>query len=131
MNHDDFLEQVYQKDGAEDPHDLISFIFNYIYSLSLEQNKIEECDEILKNIDVDKLGTDALLSFLTITYHAQNRLVNRENYLARVKKRSLKLNGRYDTKRLFGGFEKEKSSYWQRITDQFWHAVVRHKNGLD
>jgi len=76
MTTEDFLDQVYLN---TDQRDLcMDLIFDHINDLLL-QGDFETCDEILEQLEIDKLSPCLMISFLTITVAARSKLKERNN----------------------------------------------------
>lgn len=90
------LENDGKPDGAMDR------LFQYMTSLHVS-GLFRESDEILNNIDVSLVSTDALLTLVFVSYHARHSLLNRDSFVNKVK---IELKNRNeDIETLFKGLE--------------------------
>ena len=62
----------------------IDIIYDRIDDL-LSDGKFNEVDNMLKNLDVNRIDEDEMLSYLTITAAAKNILLNRKAFFEKVK----------------------------------------------
>ncbi|RDJ35145.1 MAG: hypothetical protein DWQ19_09935 [Crenarchaeota archaeon] len=121
ISNEEFLKRLYEKcnplpETEKKKSEVIDLIFNYVNNL-FKEARTEECNWLLADIDVSKLGVDALLSFLTITNWASANLPARKLYFARAWRRCLQLVGKKETKALLGGLDKyeNKQSIFDRL----------------
>lgn len=96
---DDFLDLVYEFQITKNIHHGMSYIFDYI-NYMLCQAEFELCDEILASIKEYKFNTRILLTFLTITNAAKDKLSNRKDYYNRAYKVIELLEGKEAAKQI-------------------------------
>lgn len=95
-----FLEDVYEL-GKQDLEDATDRIFDHIDRLLLDSNFVQ-VDQILARVDVKKIPTALMRSFLTITAPAKNQLQARAELYKKIEKEMLELKGVEKTQRLIG-----------------------------
>jgi hypothetical protein len=61
----------------------LDFIFNKIDDFLLEGG-FDSVDEILKEIEIDKIGNDDIIGILTITSHDKERLNERDFFIRKL-----------------------------------------------
>lgn len=101
---DEFLAKTYRLQDAGEIRPGIAYIFETLND-SLAQGDTETCDEILKGVDVTRLKTDLLLSFLTITFSAREHLLNRKGYYVRARRQIRKDVGWLEARRLLSALD--------------------------
>lgn len=96
---DEFLDTLYRFAETGRTKAGISFVFNTVNDwLCKGQTKL--CDKILEMVDVNKIGVDLTLSFLTITMAAREQLAQRPEYCRRAWKAIAQVRGRSVARRL-------------------------------
>ncbi len=93
------LNQVYRLDASGDTQVATDKVFDYIDRL-LSSQMFEICDEILKQVKVDRLSTSLMRSFLTITFAAKDHLNERTEFYKKVEEQMTSKRGPEVTKRL-------------------------------
>jgi hypothetical protein len=96
-----FLCDVYSLASLNNTEAATDLIFEYIDDL-LSKGMFAVCDEILRNVDVDKLPTSLMRSFLAITGVAKHRLSWRRPLYLKIERRMIRLKGEEKTKRIIG-----------------------------
>jgi hypothetical protein len=98
----DFLEEVYDKAGLDDIQGATDRIFDYIDRLLCggSEDSIPVCDEILRRVEVARLPTTLMRSFLTITAAAKDRLPARQAFFTIVEQEMIRQKGAEKAKRL-------------------------------
>jgi hypothetical protein len=98
---EDFLDEVYRLASLNDIEGATDRIFDHIDRL-LSDGAFIVCDEILRRVDVEKLPTALMRSFLTITAAAKDKLPWREALYQKVERKMIQLKGEEKTKRIIG-----------------------------
>ena len=98
---DEFLAVVYYLDAAGDLDNATDRLFDYIDRL-LHVGMFEIVNEILRQVQVQKLSTSLMRSLLTITLAAKRHLKDREEFFERVEKEMTDRRGTAITDRLLG-----------------------------
>lgn len=98
---EDFLETVYSLVSLNDIESATDRIFDHIDKLLCE-GAFVVCDEILRRVDVEKLPTPLMRSFLTITAAAKNKLPSRKALHQEIEHKMVRSKGDEKTKRLIG-----------------------------
>jgi hypothetical protein len=88
----EIIENVYQFEALGRIREGIQYIFSQINRL-LSDGAFDVADAVLANIDVNRLGSDLILSFLTITRAARGKLPYRIAYLDRARHRISEIRG--------------------------------------
>ena len=79
------LYDIYLCAESEEPENAIDVLFEKVNCL-LKNNCFEECDNFLKEIEVDRLNIHLLIGVLSITLCAKDKLFFRESFLTKVEK---------------------------------------------
>jgi hypothetical protein len=95
----EFLEEVYRLNNEGTIEDATDLIFSTIDRL-LCGNEFSAIDNILINIDIEKLSTSLMRSFLTITYAGKDHLKNRDDFYNIVEVKMKELKGEEKTKKI-------------------------------
>jgi hypothetical protein len=98
---DEFLEKVYSLAGVGDLQGATDAIFETV-DRSLQEGAFSACNEILQRVDVLRLPTAPMRSFLTITAAAKDQLPARKIYYDWVLSEMIRLNGNEMAQRLLG-----------------------------
>lgn len=98
---DEFLEGIYRLVELDDLQGATDSIFETIDRLLLE-GRFAVCDEILRRVDMRRLPTALMRSFLTITSAAKDKLPSRHAYYEQVFKEMSRLEGNEIAHRIFG-----------------------------
>ncbi len=98
---DEFLEAVYGLGALEDLQGATDKIFETVDRLLLE-GAFTVCNEILCRVDVHKLPTALMRSFLTITAAAKDKLPARKAFYNQVLSEMIRLKGNEKAERLLG-----------------------------
>jgi hypothetical protein len=94
-----FLDKVHRLDRAEDLQTATDQVYE-LFDRLLTEGSFETCDRMLKQVDVGKLSTSLMRSFLTITTAAKDKLQTRGDFFARVEREMIRQRGEETTKRL-------------------------------
>lgn len=99
-----FLDSVYSlaKQGKEDH--AIDVIFEYVNSL-LVQREFKSCDELLAEVNIEKIPPVLMVSFLTITAAAKPKLKNRDRFFKLVWGMVARQRGQDAADRLLDGLD--------------------------
>lgn len=99
-----FLDTVYDfsRRGKEDH--AIDVIFEYMNNLLVER-QFEACDRILGEVDIARIPTVLMVSFLTITAAAKAKLKSRRRFYKLVERLVAKERGEKATQRLLDGLD--------------------------
>lgn len=87
-----FIEEIYSLCDAVEIEKATDRIYLYIDDLLL-QGKFKQCDDLLPFIDVTKIPSTLMRSFLVATYAAKNKLNNRKNLYDRSHNQMIKIRG--------------------------------------
>jgi hypothetical protein len=98
---EDFLEEVYGLARLKDYEGATDKIFDGIDRL-LCDGAFFVCDEILRRLDVEKLPTPLMRSFLTITAAAKSKLSSRKALFQRIERKMMLSVGEEKTRRIVG-----------------------------
>lgn len=98
---DNFLDKVYLLSRLDKVDSATDLIFDYIDWL-LRAGEFNTCNELLLRVDVEKLTTTLMLSFLTITAAAKSKLGARSDMYQRVESRMTRLMDGDVTRHLIG-----------------------------
>jgi hypothetical protein len=98
---DDFLEEVYTLAGVDDLQAATDRIFDTMDRLLL-RGAFTACNEILRRVDLHRLPTALMRSFLTITAAAKDRLPARKLFYKAVLAEMTRLKGDEKANRLLG-----------------------------
>lgn len=93
------LNQVYRLDAGGDTQAATDKVFDYIDRL-LSSQMFKICDEILKQVKVERLSTSLMRSFLTITFAAKDHLRERTEFYRKVEEQMTRKRGPEVTRRL-------------------------------
>lgn len=96
---DDLLEKVYRLAALGDLQAATDKIFDTVDRLLLE-GAFPVCDEILRRVDVQRLPTALMRSFLTITAAAKDKLPARKAFYNQVLAEMIRLKGNEKAQRL-------------------------------
>jgi hypothetical protein len=96
---DEFLGEVYRLDASKDLGAATDRVYDHIEQL-LYEGSFNVCDQILERVDVDRLSTALMRSFLTITAPASDELKARNDLYARIKTAMIDRIGEEKTRRL-------------------------------
>ncbi len=96
-----FLEEVYWLASIDDLDGAGDRIFDFIDRL-LCDGSFDKCDTILRCIDVEKLPTALMRSFLSITAPAKGRLPSRPALFRKIETKMLELKGVERTRKIIG-----------------------------
>jgi hypothetical protein len=96
---DDFLLEVYRLDASGDLQSATDKVFEYIDRL-LVSKLFDVCTEILKRVNIERLSTALMRSFLTITFAAKDQIEERGAFFLRVEKEMIARRGPEVAKRL-------------------------------
>jgi len=72
-----FLEEIYSLVAANNPNEAIDTLFTYIETL-LANGRFDACNELLKQVNINKLDTNLMIGFLAITLKAKDKLPARK-----------------------------------------------------
>lgn len=95
----DLLRQIYRLDAGGDLQAATDLLFDRVDKL-LVGGAFDVCDKFLKRVQVERLSTSLMRSFLAITYPAKGRLASRPGLFSRIESRMRELRGTEVTKRL-------------------------------
>lgn len=98
-----FISSVYLLDATGERDACTDRIFQHIDSLLLD-GKFEQCDRLLREIELSYLTTSAMRSFLTITHAAKDKLPSWYTFYLSVRRHMIPLKDRKGTQKLIGGF---------------------------
>jgi hypothetical protein len=98
---EDFLAEVYRLAGLNDIEGATDRIFDHIDRL-LSDNQFIVCDEILRRVDVERLPTALMRSFLTITAAAKDKLPWRKSLYQKIERKMVQLKGEEKAKKIIG-----------------------------
>jgi hypothetical protein len=101
VNIRDFLEDVYGLAARGDLQSATDRVFDTIDRLLCDGSD-DICDEILSRVDVPRLPTGVIRSFLTITAPAKERLPSRPSFFAKAQREVTRLRGADMAQRLLG-----------------------------
>jgi hypothetical protein len=101
MRIDEFLQEVYSLAVREDWQGATDQIFETVDRLLLE-GAFTVCNEILRHVDVRRLPTALMRSFLTITAAAKDKLPARQAFYHQVLSEMIRLKGNEKAQRLLG-----------------------------
>lgn len=96
-----FLDDVYRLVDAGDLQSATDRVFDHIDRLLCE-NSFDICDTILQQVDVERLPTALMRSFLTITAPAKDHLPSRQPLFERIEQEMMRQKGPEMTQRLIG-----------------------------
>jgi len=96
-----FLEEVYRLAATNDIEGTTDYIFDQIDKL-LCNGDFAVCDGILKNLDVERIPTTIMRSFLTITATAKTNLPSRGVLYQNIEHKMTVLKGEEKTRRIIG-----------------------------
>lgn len=98
---EEFLEEVYRLAKFRNVESATDRVFDFIDKL-LCDDEFVICDEILKRVDVDKLPTTLMRSFLTITHAAKGKLPARQALYRKIDRKMAELKGANKAGRIIG-----------------------------
>ncbi len=98
---DSFLEEVYRLAKIDDLDGATDRIFDSIDRL-LCDGQFDVCDEILRTVDVEKLPTTLMRSFLSITAPAKQKLPSRSALYVKIEQKMNDLRGVERTRKIIG-----------------------------
>ncbi len=98
---DEFLEEVYNLAAREDLQGATDKIFETVDRLLLA-GAFTDCNEILRLIDLHRLPTALMRSFLTITAAAKDKLPARKAFYNQVLRETIRLKGNEKAQRILG-----------------------------
>jgi hypothetical protein len=101
MQIDRFLEEVYKLAKLDDLDGATDRIFDFIDRL-LCDSLFPVCDEVLRRVDVEKLSTSLMRSFLSITDAAKHKLPSRPAFYQKIEQRMVCLKGLAATCKIIG-----------------------------
>ena|GEM_PF-5791653 len=101
-NESDFLEAIYSLAKTNETQHATDMIFYRIDKL-LCKAEFEQCDGLLRQLDIRRLPTSLMRSFLTITYPAKDKLKSRTSLFASIREEFIRQRGEAKTKRLLDG----------------------------
>lgn len=96
----EFKESVEKDIPEAEIEQKINFIYNFIDSRLLE-NKFDTINQILKELVVDKVPVDLLISVTCITYAARDKLPERSMFFQRARDSVLKRLGVKESNSIF------------------------------
>ena len=99
-----FLDTVYDFSKRRKEDHAIDVIFEYINNLLVEGH-FETCDRILGEVDIARIPTVLMVSFLTITAAAKAKLKNRRRFYKLVERVVARERGAKATQRLLDGLD--------------------------
>jgi hypothetical protein len=100
-----FLENVYQFAGKGDLQTATDLIYGTIDRLLCEGDQYDVCNEILRRIDITRLGSTALLrSVLVMTAPAKDKLIWFLPFFAKALSETIRVRGEAQAQRLLGPF---------------------------
>jgi hypothetical protein len=99
-----FLAEISRLAAAAQEDAAMDAIFDHVNAL-LMAGQFARCDELLRLIDVDKVPPVLLISFLTITAPAKDKLAERGHFYDRAKAEIVRRRGPETTARLLVGLE--------------------------
>lgn len=99
-----FLDRVYQFEQRAETTAGIDYIFSSLNEM-LATGDAEMCDSILASVDINRLKTDLLLSFLTITFAGRERLPSRRRYYAKARRQIARDVGWCEARRLLSALD--------------------------
>lgn len=100
----DFFDKLYELALLPNKDKATDLIFDHIDKLCWAE-KWDEIDNILKNVDIDRLNTELWLSFLTITLCVCSKLSYRNEFGEKIKQRLLLAKNKEKTDRLLKGLK--------------------------
>lgn len=98
---EEFLEKVYMLVALNDEQGATDLVFDYFDRL-LSDGASTACDAVLRKVDVDRLSTSLMRSFLSITAAAKRKLPSRIGLYWEIKQAMFRLKGPVKTERLLG-----------------------------
>jgi hypothetical protein len=109
ISRDAFLFGIYRlteesKDNPSLKDDIGDAIFDTIDRL-LCDGKFSECDDLIASLDVNRIDTSAMRSFLVITSAAKSKLPSRRLLYSRIYDRMIEVKGEEKTKRTLKNLE--------------------------
>ncbi len=98
---DTFLKEIYNLSQIGDTDTAGFKIFDFLDHLLLD-GCYAVCDEILAVVDVEKLDTKLMRSFLSITAPAKKKLPARAALYKKIERKMVELRGEAKTRRIIG-----------------------------
>ena len=99
-----FLAAVYDLARRDEGDSAIDVIFQYMNSLLVE-GRFEDCDRILGEVEIARIPTVLMVSFLTITAAAKTNLKNRGGFFKDVRRVVARERGEKTAQRLLDGLD--------------------------
>jgi len=99
-----FLDRICALIQNDEPRRAIDAIFQEVNSL-LVASRFDDCDQLLRRIDLDRIPPLLLASFLTITVAAKEQLPTRAEFYRQVRDRVETQRGVEGANRLLAGLE--------------------------
>jgi hypothetical protein len=96
-----FLDEVYALAGTSDLDTASDRIFDFVDRL-LCDDQFDACDDVLEMVDVEKLPTTLMRSFLSITAAAKGKLPSRPALYRKIEQRMIELKGAEKTRTILG-----------------------------
>ena len=100
----EFLEEIYDLSKIGDAETATLKIFDS-FDCWLIDGKFEVCDNILKAVDVDRIDTKLMRSFLCSTFPAKDKLPSRESLYQKIEAKMLLLRGEEKTRRILANLQ--------------------------
>ena len=97
----EFLEEIYGLAKLTDRHLATDRIFDHMDRL-LSDGEFRMCDEILRRLDISRISTSVMRSFLAITAAAASHLPSRKALFGTIKAAMSRIKGEELTVRLIG-----------------------------
>jgi hypothetical protein len=96
---DEFLEGVYRLDALDETQLATFKVFDHVERL-LHEGAFDVCNTLIERIDVTRLSSSLMRSFLTITLAAKDSLPSRTKLLGRIESEMTRIRGSEITRRL-------------------------------
>lgn len=87
-----FLSEIYRMEASNEEEVATKRINSHVGTL-LNKKQFDVVNEILKNIDLDKIAPELQIAFLSSTLSQKDKLPSRENYFNLVQNEIVKLQG--------------------------------------
>jgi hypothetical protein len=94
-----FLDEIYMLSGVGDTDAAGLKIYDVLDRLLID-GLFAVCDSILRRVDVERLDTKLLRSFLAVTIPAKNELPSRADLFRRIEAKMLAFRGEEKTRRI-------------------------------
>jgi hypothetical protein len=96
-----FLSEVYSLSQVRDTDTAGFKIYDFLDRLLID-GFFAVCDDVLSKVDVDRLDTRLMDSFLTITYPAKSKLPSRAALYKKIETKMIALRGEMKTRKIIG-----------------------------